>query len=168
MKVRDLMSSWDSHIPVNVRPAQVTGVGMNEMELSKNSGLSDYVVHDLNANPTIPMPTANYDVVLCTVSVEYLIHPKAIFDEAARVLRPGGVFVVTYSNRWFPPKAIRLWTELHEFERTGLVLEYFRSTGLFCEYQTYSIRGLMRPRHDNYFGSLPFSDPVYAVWGQRV
>lgn len=74
----------------------------------------------------------------------------------------------TYSNRWFPSKAIRLWTELQEFERTGLVLEYFRSTGLFSEYQSYSIRGLLRPRHDKYYGKLPFSDPVYAVWGQRV
>ena len=102
------------------------------------------------------------------LKIEYLTNPKAVFAEVARVLRPGGVFVVTYSNRWFPPKAILLWTELQEFERTGLVLEYFRSTELFREHQTYSIRGLMRPRHDKYFGSVPFSDPVYAVWGQRV
>ena len=36
------------------------------------------------------------------------------------MLRPGGRFIVTFSDRWFPPKAIRVWTRLH------LVLDYFR------------------------------------------
>jgi SAM-dependent methyltransferase len=167
-RVLDLMSSWDSHLPTQRAFQQVSGIGLNAAELEKNSALSDFKVHDLNKDPALPYATDHFDAVICTVSVEYLTNPWAVFAEAARVLRPGGHMIVTFSNRWFPPKAIALWPELHEFERMGLVLEYFHRTGVFADLQTYSVRGLKRPRHDKYFGEIPFSDPVYAVWGQKV
>jgi SAM-dependent methyltransferase len=83
----------------------------------------------------------------------------------ARVLKPGGTAVMTFSNRWFPPKAIRIWKELHEFERMGLVLEYFIRSGRFKGLETLSMRGIPRPWDDRYFPQLRFSDPIYAVWG---
>ena len=107
-----------------------------------------------------------FDGVMCTVSVEYLTRPMAVFSEVARVLRPGGRFVVTFSNRWFPPKAIRVWQELHEFERMGLVLEYFLQSGGFGGLNTLSNRGLPRPTDDKYYPQIRLSDPVYAVWGE--
>ena len=85
----------------------------------------------------------------------------------SRVLKPGGHLVVTFSNRWFPTKAIRLWTELHEFERMGLVLEYFMQTRAFEDLHTYSMRGLPRPHDDKYFPEFVYSDPLYAVWGRK-
>jgi SAM-dependent methyltransferase len=96
------------------------------VELEQNTVLTDYRVHDLNADPMLPLPQNAYDVVVCTGSVEYLTSPQAVFDQVARVLRPGGHFIVTFSNRWFPPKVVAIWSQLHEFERMGLVLEYFR------------------------------------------
>jgi hypothetical protein len=77
------------------------------------------------------------------------------------------VFAATFSNRWFPPKAIRVWPVLHEFERMGLVLEYFLNSGKYSQLQTYSLRGLPRPANDKYAAQLPYADPVYAVWGQK-
>jgi hypothetical protein len=168
MRVLDLMSSWQSHLPEGIALRQVTGIGLNAHELRHNDALSDYRVHDLNADPTLPLPDQSYDVAVCTASVEYLTAPMAVFAQVARVLRPGGVFIATFSNRWFPPKAISLWTQLHDFERMGLVLAYFQESGAFNELQTYSVRGLDRPRHDKYYGQLWQADPVYAVWGRRA
>ena len=37
-----------------------------------------------------------------TVSVEYLTNPLAVFKEVARILRPDGYFIVTYSIRGLP------------------------------------------------------------------
>ena len=166
--VLDFMSSWTSHLPEGVSFSQVTGLGMNAEELERNPVLDHRVVQDMNLNPRLPFADRSFDAVVCTASVEYLTQPFLVFEELARVLRPEGVCVMTVSNRWFPPKAIRIWKELHEFERMGLILEYFLSTGKFKELNTYSMRGLPRPETDKYFGSQRFSDPVYAVWGRRI
>jgi SAM-dependent methyltransferase len=96
-----------------------------------------------------------------------MTRPFEVFEEVARILRPGGFFVVTFSNRWFPPKVVRIWQEMHEFERVGLVLEYFLRSGAYHHLKTYSIRGLPRPESDKYYPNIPVSDPVFAVWGQR-
>lgn len=168
MQVLDLMSSWVSHIPAALRLERVSGLGLNRTELEQNPRLTDIQVHDLNANPTLPYEDASFDLSLCTVSVEYLIHPFEVFKEVGRVLKPGGTFVVVFSNRWFPPKVIRVWERIHEFERIGLVMEYFLRTGMFENLESYSIRGLPRPRSDKYAAELRFSDPVYAVWGKTA
>jgi SAM-dependent methyltransferase len=159
------MSSWVSHLPEDFSPQSLIGLGMNEKELKSNTRLSSYYVHDLNADPHLPFDDQSFDAVICTVSVEYLIHPFEVFKEISRVLTPGGVFIVTFSNRWFPPKAIRIWPHLHEFERMGLVLEFFLKSGQYTNLHTYSLRGLPRPSNDKYADQFAYSDPVYAVWG---
>lgn len=167
MQVLDLMSSWQSHLPQRHRLKRVVGLGLNQRELDRNPQLTEKLVHDLNANPGLPLADNFFDMVICTVSVEYLVDPLAVFDEVARVLKPGGYLVVTFSNRWFATKAIHLWAELHEFERMGLVLEYFMQTKAFEDLHTYSMRGLPRPHHDKYFPEYFYSDPLYAVWGRK-
>ena len=168
MNVLDLMSSWQSHVPIHIKLNRLVGLGLNENELRKNSQLSEILVHDLNANATrLPFESNTFDAVINTVSVEYLTNPLAVFAEISRILRPDGYFIVSFSNRWFPTKAIKIWPELHEFERMGLVLEYFMRSGNYKNLKTYSIRGLPRPHNDPYFPDLMFSDPIYAVWGQK-
>jgi FKBP-type peptidyl-prolyl cis-trans isomerase 2 len=167
-RVLDLMTSWHSHLPDPIGAGQVTGLGMNREELEANPVLDERLVHDLNRSPDLPFPDAAFDAVVCTVSVEYLTRPLEVFREVARALRPGGRFVVTFSNRWFPPKVIRVWEGIHELERPGLVSEYFLESGLFENLQTWSMRGLPRPEEDKYADRMPFSDPVYAVWAERV
>jgi hypothetical protein len=75
-------------------------------------------------------------------------------------------FILTFSNRWFPPKVIHLWTELHEFERVGLIMEYFHKAGHYKDLETCSSRGLPRPETDKYYPQIRKSDPIYAVWGR--
>ncbi len=167
MHVLDLMSSWTSHLPPSVKPARVSGLGLSTTELEQNPLLTDHLVHDLNTDPKLPYKNETFDVAICSVSVEYLTDPLAVFADVARVLKPGGVFVITFSNRWFSPKVIQIWEQIHEFERMGLVMEYFLRSGGFHNLSTYSMRGLPRPRDDKYAAEQALSDPVYAVWGTR-
>ncbi len=164
-RILDLMSSWVSHLPADLAPAAVTGLGMNRRELEANPQLTARVVHDLNRDPALPFPADAFDAAVCTVSIDYLVRPFDVFAEIARVLRPGGRFVVTFSNRWFPPKVVGVWEQCHELERMGVVLEYFLRSGRYAELETRSIRGLPRPADDEYAGQVPWADPVYAVWG---
>jgi SAM-dependent methyltransferase len=161
------MASWESHLPASLQGVHLTGLGMNETELAANPDMEDYIVHDLNDNPAIPLKSEMFDAVICTASVEYLTQPYEVFEDVFRLLKSGGVFVVTFSNRWFPTKTISLWPEMHEFERLGLVLEYFRQSGWSKDINTSSMRGLPRPDDDPYFTQMNYSDPVYAVWSYK-
>ena len=168
MRVLDLMSSWTSHIPSEIHLGKLTGLGLNEEELQANKQLSDYVIHDLNFNPKLPFNDNTYDTVVCTVSVEYMTRPFEVFEEINRILKPGGYFVVTFSDRWFPPKVVKIWQDMYEFERIGLVMEYFLASDKYRNIETFSIRGLPRPPDDKYYGQRSVSDSVFCVAGAKL
>ena len=163
--VLDLMASHDSHLQA-CAPRSLHVLGLNGQELDANRAATAQVVQDLNELKTLPFDDASLDAVVCTASVEYLIQPRDIFVEVLRVLRPGGVFVPTFSNRWFPTKAIQVWGELHEFERVGMVTQWLQQAG-FDSLHTFSSRGWPRPEDDTHYGETALSDPVYAVWGLK-
>ena len=62
---------------------------------------------------------------------------------------------------------ISIWKQIEEFERMGLVAEYFIQSERFESVSTFSLRVLPRPTEDKYYGELSVSDPVYAVWAYR-
>ena len=163
-RVLDLMASWDSHLPSVLAGATVVGLGLNERELAENPALSEHVLHDLNRDPVLPFPTDTFDAVLCTVSVDYLTRPVEVFRDVARVLKPGGLFLVTFSNRFFPPKVVSIWRDASEEERVDLVRAYFARSGGFAEPRLFVSKGRPRPETDRYAGLGVPSDPVYAVF----
>lgn len=152
--VLDLMSSWVSHF--HVPPDELVVLGMNAAELRANGAAQRYVVHDLNARPDLPFDAEEFDHVVCCVSVDYLVDPLAVFAEVAQVLRPGGLFVCTFSNRCFPTKAIRGWLAASEAQRVAIVRRYFELTDGFGP----PTADLRTPPHGD-------GDPLWAVWAAR-
>jgi SAM-dependent methyltransferase len=152
--VLDLMGSWVSHF--RHAPEQLTVLGMNAEELAANPQAAVTVVHDLNADPVLPFADAAFDAVVCCVSVDYLTRPVEVFTDVARVLRPGGPFVCTFSNRCFPTKAIRGWLYSTDDQHCTIVAEYFRQSGGFGEPV---VQRRTPPGHRG--------DPLYAVWATR-
>lgn len=135
--ILDLMSSWISHLPDDVTYASVTGHGMNEEELAANPRLARWFVQDFNANPTLPLDDASFDAACLCVSVQYLQRPVDVFQEVARVLRPGASFIVSFSNRCFPTKAVAIWQALSGPAQQQLVAAYMQAAG-FADIQTHS------------------------------
>jgi SAM-dependent methyltransferase len=166
-EILDLMASWDSHLG-SITPGRVVGLGLNRNELDANHVLDERVIHDLNRDPVLPFDDASFDVVLNTVSVDYLTRPFEVVAEAARVLRPGGLLLVLSSNRFFPEKAVRIWREASDQERVMIVEDYLDSCDLLGPSSTYSVQGRPRPATDRYAHlGLP-SDPIFAVWAEKV
>ena len=129
--VLDLMSSWVSHLPDEVEYAEVIGHGMNAEELAANPRLSRWFVQDLNRDPKLPLGDRSVDAAAICVSVQYLQRPVEALREVARVLRPGGVVAITFSNRCFPTKAVTAWQALDDVGHVALVRRYFDDAGLW-------------------------------------
>ena len=152
--VLDLMSSWVSHL--RTPPRSLTVLGLNEVELAANPVATARVVQDLNADPRLPFPDASFDAVLNCVSVDYLVRPVDVLAEVARVLRPGGLSVCTFSNRCFPTKAVRGWLSVPEEQRPLIVADYHRLAGGFDE-----------PVTEQRLAATWRYDPLWAVWARR-
>ncbi|MEX1022258.1 MAG: methyltransferase domain-containing protein [Dehalococcoidia bacterium] len=153
-RILDLMSSWVSHLPPDRSYARVAGLGMNAEELKGNEQLSDWAVHDLNTDATLPYDDASFDVALCAVSVQYLTQPVEVFRDVGRVLAPGGVFLVAFSHRMFPTKAVEVWRSLGRDDRVRLIASYFGLAGNFGD-------PVFLDR------SPPDADPLWVVLAQR-
>ena len=167
-RVLDLMAGWESHLDDDLGLAWVHGIGLNENELKRNKRLNAITLQDLNTRSALEFKDHEFDAVVCSLSIEYLIDPVLMFKEIGRILKPGGIFIAAFSNRWFPEKVTRIWEGLHDFERMGLVLDYFRQSRAFDSMSTHSVRGYPRPREDRYFPNLRVSDPIYAVAGHAL
>jgi SAM-dependent methyltransferase len=109
--VLDLMGSWVSHLPEEVRFEQVIGHGLNEQELAANPRLDRYWVQNLNRNQHLPLEDASVDAALIVAGWQYLQQPEAVAAELLRVVRPRGQVIVAFSNRMFFQKAPQVWTD---------------------------------------------------------
>ncbi len=150
----DLMSSWISHLPPQMSFSEVIGHGMNAEELRANTRLSRSFVQNLNQTSALPIDTGSCDAAMCCVGVQYLQRPLEVFAEVFRVLRPGAPFIVSFSYRCFPTKAIAIWRSLDTHGHASLVRLYLQRTG----FHDISVEVLK----DGFE-----SDPLIAVVGRR-
>lgn len=171
-EVLDLMSSWVSHLPEEVEYKKVVGHGLNAQELAKNPRLDYFFVKDLNQDQRLELESCCLDAVVCTVSAQYLQQPEQVFAEVFRVLRPGGVFIVSFSNRMFYEKAIAAWREGTGYSRVQLVVQYFQCIEGFTQPEVVrklpSTGGAKEERGPfgwitRLLGLMSGSDPFYAV-----
>jgi SAM-dependent methyltransferase len=155
----DLMSSWRSHYPSNSTSRRIFGLGMNADEMADNPQLSGYRVQNLNRESRLPYDDHSFEGVTCAVSVQYLTRPVEVFAEVQRVLKPGGLFVVSFSNRCFPTKAVAVWAASSDEQHIALVGEYFRQSGVWD-----SLRALSSSNSPDY---PRYGDPLFVVWGRK-
>jgi SAM-dependent methyltransferase len=165
-RIFDMMSSWVSHLPDDVAFDWVAGHGMNREELAKNPRLDHYFVQNLNQTPQLPLEDQSFDAVLNTVSVQYLQQPEVVFAEIYRILKPGGIAIVSFSNRMFYQKAIAAWRDGSETRRVNLVKGYFGSVPGFSNPEVVADRS-NAPTILQMLG-MSGGDPFYAVIAERM
>ena len=151
--ILDLMSSWRSHIPEELRTKKLVGLGLNAVEMAENPALDETVVHNINADPKLPFDDASFDAVVITVSIQYVVRPSEVFVHVNRVLKNTGSIHVVYSNRMFPTKAVAIWKALDDAGRAQLIASYFQHSGGWKPAETIDISN----RQELY------ADPVYVV-----
>ena len=174
----DLCSSWVSFLPPSPRyaPSQgIVGLGMNAAELDANPRLTTRVVRDLNAPPSpedspseparlLPFDDGSFDAVTNVVSVDYMKRPLALFRDMSRVLRPGGIAIMSFSNRMFWTKAVRVWTQASEWQRVLVCAAYFR----YCDAPQYPYEQLEAFHYQAEPGGGDRHDPLYVVQARKA
>jgi SAM-dependent methyltransferase len=82
-----------------LRPAlqnrAIVGVDADERALARHRGLTYRVRGDIQR---LPFRSASFDLVTANMVVEHVEHPALLFDEIARVLRPGGRLLLHTPN----------------------------------------------------------------------
>ena len=156
--VLDLLSSWRSHWPAEIPKERLIGLGLNAEEMADNPDLTDYILHDVNTDPSLPFEHDTFDAVVLTVSIQYLTRPIEVFREVNRILKPQGLFAVLFSNRMFPTKAIAIWRALNDQQHLQLVRRYFHQAGNFVDIEA----------HDCSPEAAGYTDPLYAVRGRKL
>jgi SAM-dependent methyltransferase len=152
----DLMSSWRSHLPRDREPGEIVGLGLNAEEMADNPDLTTHVIHDVNGDPRLPFADGVFDGAICAVSIQYVIHPLRLFREVRRVVRPGAPFVVSFSNRCFPAKAVAVWLGTTDAQHLTLVRAYFEAAGGWTDV------------HEEDRSPGTGGDPLYAVWARAA
>ena len=157
-EILDLMSSWRTHWPADHPKAKMVGLGLNQVELMENPDLDEFVVHDVNRDPELPFEDDSFDAVLITVSAQYLTKPIETFAQVNRILRPGGVFIVSFSNRMFATKAVLIWRNSTDRGRVDLVGTYMESAQNFEDIQATFLNAQTSPP----------DDPMFAVYSRKA
>lgn len=165
-RIFDMMSSWVSHLPDDVTYEWVEGHGLNQAELARNPRLDHYFVQNLNENQALPLEDGSFDAVLNAVSVQYLQYPDKVFAEIYRILKPGGIAIVSFSHRMFYQKAISAWRDGTEASRVNLVKRYFQSVPGFSTPEVIA-NPASAPAFLQMLG-MAGGDPFYAVIAERM
>jgi SAM-dependent methyltransferase len=137
---------------------------MNAAELAANPRLHRRFVQDLNQDPRLPLGDDSIDAATICVSVQYLQHPVAVLREVARLLRPGGPIVISFSNRCFWTKAVAIWRGLDDAGHARLLALYLREAG-FTQIETHRLAEWVEDERDPLIavvGRAPSTDPATA------
>ncbi|WP_373543472.1 class I SAM-dependent methyltransferase [Chamaesiphon sp.] len=165
-RIFDMMSSWVSHLPDEMKFKYIQGHGLNQQELAKNPRFDGYFVQNLNQELKLPLEDESFDAVLNTVSVQYLQYPEAIFAEVYRILKPNGIAIFSFSNRMFYNKAIAAWRDGSETDRVELVKGYFKSVAGFSTPEAI-VQVSQVPELLRWMGAGG-GDPFYAVTARKI
>ena len=127
--ILDLMSSWVSHLPTNIRYKKVIGHGMNQAELSSNERLDSFFVQNLNKKQNMPIEDSSIDVGLIVAGWQYLQYPEKVSLELSRIIKSDSLLIISFTNRAFWTKAPNIWTYSSEEKRIEYVTSVLTANG---------------------------------------
>ena len=100
------------------------GIRYQGIEIDPAYAASDVVIHDISQG--IPFSAGTYDFVFCLEIMEHLPNPFGTFSEIHRVLKPGGVLVVSVPNPYHFKEII--WNVFGVPDRQGHFYAWTRQT----------------------------------------
>jgi SAM-dependent methyltransferase len=147
--VRDLYSD----LQIDGRVLDLCGTSGEHFEFPPD----EVVGFDGEPDARLPYEDATFDDVLCSGGVGSMTHPLETFAEVARVLKPRGRFVCTFSSAFYARSAVRGWASTDDAGRVRIVRKYFSLTPAFG--------GAESDLRTSLSGA---GDRLWAVWATRA
>ena len=161
---------FDDVYGVDVSPIRIANAQKKISEREDKSNFH-FVQHDVDEN--LDFPDGFFDAVTSLATLEYVVYPYRVIQEARRVLREGGHFVVQASNFAFLPHRLALlagklpapggigecgvdWERLHNFT-PGIMAKSLKQGGFEIVGETCS--GIF-PRFRGIWSSLLAGDII--------
>ena len=159
--ILDLMSSWVSHLPKNIKFKKVFGHGLNKDELLQNKSLDESWTQNLNSDFELPLKVESIDTCLMVAAWQYLQYPEYIANELYRITKKGGKIIVSFSNRAFWNKTPNIWSQSSDEQRIKYVSAILNSQGwqnikTFNEKTNSSFMGLFETPGDPFFSVIAY------------
>tara|TARA_B100000700_G_scaffold10549_1_gene10843 strand:- start:110 stop:760 length:651 start_codon:yes stop_codon:yes gene_type:complete len=157
--ILDLMSSWVSHLPTQIKYKKIIGHGMNESELIANKRLDSFWVQDLNKIQTMPIEDSFIDIGLIVAGWQYLQYPEKVVLELSRIIKKDSLLIISFTNRAFWTKSPNIWTNSTEEGRIEYVKSVLSSNG-------WSLEKILKEKtyENKLFGFYSSeSDPFFSV-----
>ncbi len=77
---------------------EIIGIDTDEKSLEMARSINPYPNVSFESRTTESYPNDSFDAIICSEVMEHLDHPKTLVDEIYRLLRPGGLCLVTIPN----------------------------------------------------------------------
>jgi len=100
-RLLDIGCGWEARLLRAVEPHVASAVGV-DFKAPRIATAKITTIASTLAD-TLPFPDASFDVVTLLAVLEHLAHPRAMVEEIARVLRPGGEVVLTVPSKAAKP-----------------------------------------------------------------
>ena len=139
LSILDAGCGHESYLNFGAR-AKLTGIDISAENLAKHKGLTSRIVGDLQ---TFPLPTQQFDIVVCWDVLEHLAKPKAALRNMLHALKPGGLLVLAFPNVFSIKGLVTKFTPL-SFHRFVYRRLYHIENPEFQPYPTY-LRFAMSP-----------------------
>lgn len=122
----DLCAAWSHGWPTSPLVARGVGIGLCPGELER-AGFDEYHELDICLN-ALPLENDSVHIITLNCGIPYLTNPSYVCEEAARVLVPGGTFLISFSDHIVAPeRATKEWIRWNDGQRVRAIVGWLKA-----------------------------------------
>eukprot|EP00591_Stephanopyxis_turris_P012426 CAMPEP_0195529612 /NCGR_PEP_ID=MMETSP0794_2-20130614/32220_1 /TAXON_ID=515487 /ORGANISM="Stephanopyxis turris, Strain CCMP 815" /LENGTH=623 /DNA_ID=CAMNT_0040660941 /DNA_START=247 /DNA_END=2118 /DNA_ORIENTATION=- len=141
MDVLELGAAEESYLPTDLKLNRHVGVGANPKLLAKNQAFTEPAL-TVDLNQVIPeigvdseelteLGEDKFDAIIMANTIDFLTQPRMVYRSAWRLLKPGGLMLVAFTNRdayveKFEDAQTRMWRNFNDDQHMWIAGSFFQ------------------------------------------
>jgi SAM-dependent methyltransferase len=140
MSLLELGAAEKSYLPKDLKLSRHIGVGGNKERMEQNPSLTESFVADLNkVKEEIGIDSADieglepesFDAIIMANTIDFLTSPREVFKSAWRLLKPGGLMMVPFTNSdaytdKFGRAQTKMWMDMNDDQHMWVCGTFFQ------------------------------------------